>query len=135
MGYRKEVHHECIKVIRKFMTPLKYDLRGYNEKVFIDPFTRDKNEFAKTVKDCCEIGAVSVDLAIGVLLNTYATQEAVEENKKAAKTAWKQVEHLNKVKIQLYNLIGKNPSYISSYFNKHSKVDGGTLINSFMTYN
>ena len=135
MGYRKEVHQECVKVIRKFMTRLKFDLRRYNEKSFIDPFTRDKNEFAKTVKDCCELGGASLDLSISVLLTTYTTKEAIKENKKAAKTACRQVEFLDKVQKQLYNLLNKNPSYIASYFDKHSKVDDDSLINSFMAHN
>ena len=133
MGYKTEVHEECIKIIRKFMTRLTYDLRGYDQE--FDPFLKDKKQFAKTVKDCCEVGTASIDLSIRILTDTYATKEAIEKNKQAAKTMWTQVYFLQKVQKQLWNLVGKNPTYVCKYFDKYSKVASEGSIKTFMVHN
>ena len=133
MGYKTEVHEECIKIIRKFMTRLTYDLRGYDQE--FDPFLKDKKQFAKTVKDCCEVGTASIDLSIRILTDTYATEEAIEKNKQAAKTMWEKVYFLQKVQKHLYNLWAKNPTYICKYFDKYSKVESEESIKTFIIHN
>ena len=133
MGYKTEVHEECIKIIRKFMTRLTYDLRGYDKE--FDPFLKDKKQFAKTVKDCCEVGTASIDLSIRNLTDTYATKEAIEKNKQAAKTMWTQVYFLLKVQKQLWNLVSKNPTYVCKYFDKYSKVASEGSVKTFMAHN
>tara|TARA_R110002012_G_scaffold189414_5_gene356741 strand:+ start:5845 stop:6252 length:408 start_codon:yes stop_codon:yes gene_type:complete len=135
MGYKTEVHEECIKIIRKFMASLKYDVTGYNNGTEFDPFNKNKNQFAKTVKDCCELGASSIALSIRTLMDIYATEEAVKKNKQAAKTILKKIYFLQKVQKQLYNLWAKKPTYICNYFDKYSKVASEGSIKTFMVHN
>lgn len=108
MENTKEVHEECIKLIRKFITPFKYDIPGYDTK--FDPFLKDKENFSRLIKDCSLMAARSAELTVNVLATTFGKD----------KVANKKIVFLLRVRDQLGKIMDKTPRAVFNYYEKHN---------------
>ena len=130
MAYRKETHDECIRMIRKFMTPFLYDLPGYDRGP-VNPFKPDKKQFARLIKDCCMMSVSSVDLTIHTLFATFTNKDKIVDSKRAIK----KVDFLSGVRTQLHNIMVKKPNDICKYFDKYANIKKANPEESFFMYN
>ena len=109
---KKEVHKECIRLIRKFITPFQYDIPGYNRE-FVDPFKEDKKRFSRLIKDCSLMGMRSAELTAETLRNTFSKDDKVAHNKGTL---------LLMARDQLSKLRDKNPNFVFNYYKKHNNA-------------